>query len=162
MLLPLLIGVAAGVALGKYVLADGEEECKDKKKKKDKGGEMDDGQENDWTGSVKDYIRKAKQSHPAAVPRRATAKKLLMKLEGTEKEGTISRETFDRAKAVVEEYCGIRALEYDEKNKTVCGGEIDEECPEKPVLDAHKLEYLTKEELILIAPKLKDLFADEG
>lgn len=162
MLFPLLIGVAAGVALEKYVLADGEEECKDKKKKRDKGGEMDDGQENDWTGSVKDYIRKAKQSHPKAVPRRATAKKLLMKLEGTEKEGTISRETFDRAKAVVEAYCGIRALEFDEKNKTVCGGEIDEECPEKPVLDANKLEYLTKEELILIAPKLKDLFADEG
>ena len=85
-----------------------------------------------------------------------------MKLEGTEKEGIISKESFDRAKAVVEEYCGIRVLEYDEKNKTVCGGEIDEECPEKPVLDAHKLEYLTKEELILIAPKLKDLFADEG
>lgn len=161
MLFPLLIGVAAGVALGRYVLADGEEECKDKKKK-NKGGEKDDGQENDWTGSVKDYIRKAKQSHPAAVPRRATAKKLLMKLEGTEKEGTISKESFDRAKAVVEEYCGIRALEFDEKNKTVCGGEIDEECPEKPVLDAHKLEYLTKEELILIAPKLQDLFVDEG
>ena len=162
MLFPLLIGVAAGVSLRKYVLADGEEECKDKKKKKDKGGEMDDGQENDWTGSVKDYIRKAKQSHPAAVPRRATAKKLLMKLQGTEKEETISRETFDRAKAVVEEYCGIRELEFDEKNKTVCGGEIDEECPEKPVLDAHKLEYLTKEELILIAPKLQDLFVNEG
>ena len=85
-----------------------------------------------------------------------------MKLEGTEKEGTISRESFDRAKVVVEEYCGIRELEFDEKNKTVCGGEIDEECPEKPVLDAHKLEYLTKEELILIAPKLQDLFVDEG
>ena len=162
MLLPLLIGVAAGVALGKYVLADEKEGCKDKKKKKDDPGEKDDGKENDWTGSVKDYIRKAKQSHPAAVPRRATAKKLLMMLEGTEKEGTISRESFDRAKAVVEEYCGIRKLEYDEKNKTICGGEIDEGCPENPVLDAHKLEYLTTEELILIAPKLQDLFVNEG
>ena len=139
MLFPLLIGVAAGVALGKYVLAD-EKECKDKKKKKDDPGEKDDGEENDWTGSVKDYIRKAKQSHPAAVPRRATAKKLMMKLEGTDKEGLISKESFDRAKAVVEEYCCIRVLEYD----------------------AHKLEYLTKEELILIAPKLQDLFVDEG
>ena len=54
MLFPLLIGVAAGVALGKYVLADEKEECKDKKKKKDDPGEKDDGEENDWTGSVKD------------------------------------------------------------------------------------------------------------
>ena len=162
MLFPLMAGVAVGVALERHYLAGKDAQSKSKERNKENPGEKDDGKEKDWTGSVKDYIRKAKQSHPAAVPRRATAKKLLMKLEGTEKEGTISRETFDRAKAVVEEYCGIRALEYDEKNKTVCGGEIDEECPEKPVLDAHKLEYLTKEELILIAPKLKDLFADEG
>ena len=161
MLFPLLIGVAAGVALERFVLAEKKEEGKGKKKK-DKDDKKDDGKDSDWTGSIKDYINKAKQNHPAAVPRRATAKKLLMKLESTEKDGTISKENFERAKAVVEEYCGICKLEYDEKNKTICGGEINEECPETPVLDVHKLEYLTKEELILIAPKLKELFKCEG
>lgn len=162
MLFPLMIGVAVGVALERYYLAEKKEEVSKDKKKKEKGEEKEDGKESDWTGSIKDYINKAKQNHPAAVPRRATAKKLLMKLGGTEKERTIAKETFDRTKAVVEEYCGICKLEYDEKNKTICGGEINEECPETPVLDVHKLEYLTKEELILIAPKLKELFENEG
>lgn len=161
MLFPLLIGVAAGVALERFVLAEKKEESKDKKKQ-EKGKEKEDNKESDWTGSIKDYINKAKQNHPAAVPRRATAKRLMMKLGGTEKERTIAKETFDRTKAVVEEYCGICKLEYDEKNKTIFGGEINEECPETPVLDVHKLECLSKEELILIAPKLKDLFENEG
>ncbi len=161
MLFPLLIGVAAGVALERFVLAEKKEESKGKKKK-EKDDNNDDGKDSDWTGSIKDYINKAKQNHPAAVPRRATAKKLMMNLESTEKDGTISKETFERAKAVVEEYCGICKLEYDEKNNTICGGEINEECPETPVLDVNKLECLTKEELILIAPKLKDLFENEG
>ena len=100
--------------------------------------------------------------HPAVVPRRTAAEKLMMKLEGSDKEDQISKETFEKTKAVVEEYCGIRKLEYNEELKTICGGEINEECPETPVLDVNKLEYLTKEELILIAPKLKDLFAAKG
>ena len=103
MLFPLMAGVAVGVALERHYLAGKDAQSKSKERNKENPGEKDDGKEKDWTGSVKDYIRKAKQSHPAAVPRRATAKKLLMMLEGTEKEGTISRESFDRAKAVVEE-----------------------------------------------------------
>ena len=70
-------------------------------------------------------------------------------------------ETFEKTKSVVEEYCGIRNLEYSEAGKTIYRGEINEECPETPVLDAAKLDCLTKEELILIAPKLKGLFAAE-
>ena len=58
-------------------------------------------------------------------------------------------------------HCGIRNLEYSEEGKTIYRGEINEECPETPVLDVQKLECLTKEELILIAPKLKELFDAE-
>ena len=163
MLFPLMIGVALGVTLERHYLSDKKEECKDKKKKDENGTEKDDdSKDSDWRGSIKDYINEAKQNHPAAAPRRAAARKLLMKLEGLENVEIISKETFERAKDVVEEYCGIRKLEYNEVLKIICGGEINEECPETPVLNVHKLECLTKEELILIAPKLKDLFADEG
>ncbi len=92
--------------------------------------------------------------------RRGTAKKLMIMLAG-EEDGTIIKEIFDRTKTVVEEYCGIRKLEYDEDAKSICGGEINEECPENPVLDMEKLKCLSKEELILIAPKLEGLFNTE-
>jgi hypothetical protein len=94
------------------------------------------------------------------LPRRGTAKKLMIMLAG-EEDGTITKETFEKTKTVVEEYCGIRKLEYDENAKSVCGGEINEECPEKPVLDMEKLKCLSRDELILIAPKLAGLFNTE-
>jgi len=86
---------------------------------------------------------------------------MLMIMLADEEDGTITKEIFDRTKTVVEEYCGIRKLEYDEDAKSICGGEINEECPEKPVLDMEKLKCLSKEELILIAPKLEGLFNTE-
>ena len=162
MLFPLLIGVAAGVALERYYLAEKDAECKAKEKKKDEPKAKEEEKKNEQTSSIMDFINKAKQRHPAVVPRRIAAKKLMMKLEGSDKEEQISKETFEKTKAVVEEYCGIRKLEYDEEEKTVCGGEIDEECPETPILDSAKLDCLTKAEVILIAPKLKDLFMDEA
>ena len=75
--------------------------------------------------------------------------------------GIEMRRMDERTKTVVEEYCGIRKLEYDEDAKSISGGEINEECPEKPVLDMEKLKCLSKEELILIAPKLEGLFNTE-
>lgn len=159
MLFPLMIGVGAGVALERCYL----EKCRRKKfweemeRKYEKVKEEE--AKGDGTGeSIMDYINKAKRSHPQVVPRRTAAIKTMLKLEGKE-DGSISREMFEKAKTVVEEYCGIRNLEYEEICKTIRRGEINEECPETPVLDVHKLECLTKEELILIAPKLKDLFA---
>lgn len=161
MLFPLMIGVAAGIAIQRCFLDDEEDKCcKQKEKERVSCDAVDADKEGDVKSSIMDFINKAKQNHPEVVPRRNTAVKLLQILAGKEKE--ITFENFDRAKAVVEEYCGIRKLLFDEENKTVCGGEINEECPETPVLDVHKLECLTKEELILIAPKLKDLFADVG
>ena len=158
MLFPLVIGVAAGVAIQKYLLDD--ETCckkKEKEKKADEPGK--DEKEESAKSSIMDIINNAKRKHPALGTRRAAAKKLLLKLEGSEEE--ISKEAFERAKSVVEEYCGLRKLEYDEETKTICGGEINEECPEEPALDSAKLDCLAKEELILIAPKLKDLFKTE-
>ena len=160
MLFPLVIGVAAGVAIQKYLLDD-ETCCKKKEKEKKADGPGEDEKEESAKSSIMDFINNAKRKHPALGTRRAAAKKLLLKLEGTEEEGNVSRETFDRTKTVVEEYCGLRNLEYDEETKTICGGEINEECPETPVLDSAKLDCLTKEELILIAPKLKELFKTE-
>jgi len=155
MLFPLVIGVATGVAIQKYLLDD-ETCCKKKEKEKivSDSGAKEKGES--VKSSIMDFINNAKKQHPALGTRHASAKKLLLKLEGSEKE--ISKETFKQAKAVVEEYCGLRKLEYDEETKTICGGEINEECPEVPVLDSAKLDCLAKEELILIAPKLKDLF----
>ena len=164
MLFPLMIGVGAGVALERYYLAERRSKKFWEKMEKEsaKAKEVfEDGTKDTGTAeSIMDFINKAKRNHPQVVPRRTTAIKIMLKLEGKE-DGPISRETFDRSKAVVEEYCGIRNLEYEEMGKTIRRGEINEECPETPVLDVHKLECLTKEELILIAPKLKDLFAAE-
>ena len=164
MLFPLMIGVGAGVALERYYLAERRiEKYWEKMKKEAAKAEKsfdDDVKNSGGTESIMDYINKAKKSHPQVVPRRAAAIMLMKKLEG-KKDGSITQETFEKAKAVVEEYCGIRNLEYTEAGKTIYRGEINEECPETPVLDAAKLECLTKEELILIAPKLKELFTAE-
>ena len=157
MLFPLMVGIAAGVALERYYLSD---EKKDGDKKKEE--KVCDDKEKQGDGvksSIMDFINSAKRNHPAILPRRAAAKKLLLILEGGN--GEISKETFERTKDVVEEYCGIRKLEYDEKAKSVCGGEINEECPETPVLSLSKLNCLTREELNLIAPKLKGLYKTE-
>ena len=163
MLFPLMVGVGAGVALERYYLAKHRSKKPWEKMKKDaeKKQTVEDEAKNGKTAeSIMDYINKAKKSHPQVVPRREAAALLMKKLEGQE-DGTISQETFEKAKAVVEEYCGIRNLEYTESGKTIYRGEINEECPETPILDVQKLECLTKEELILIAPKLKNLFAAE-
>ncbi len=162
MLFPLMIGVGAGVALERYYLA--ERRIKKYWEKMGKEAEkaeksFDDAKNSGGTESIMDYINKAKKSHPQVVPRRAAATMLMKKLAGKE-DGSISQETFEKAKAVVEEYCGIRNLEYDNEGGTIRRGEINEECPETPVLDVRKLICLTKEELILIAPKLKNLFVD--
>lgn len=157
MLFPLLIGVAAGVAMERYFLNDeADKGCREKEKVKE---DMKEGVE-EAKSSIMDFINSAKKHHPVLLPRRGTAKKLMIMLEG-EEDGTITKESFDSTKTVVEEYCGIRKLEYDESAKSICGGEINEECPEKPVLDQEKLKCLSREELILIAPKLKGLFKKE-
>lgn len=163
MLFPLMVGVGAGVALERYYLAERRikkywEKMGKKAAKAEKSFD-DDAKNSVGTESIMDYINKAKKNHPQVVPRRAAATMLMKKLAGKE-DGSISQETFEKAKAVVEEYCGIRNLEYDNEGGSIRRGEINEECPEKPVLDVRKLICLTKEELILIAPKLKDLFAD--
>lgn len=157
MLFPLLIGVAAGVALERYYLSDeADKGCKEKEKvKEDVKAKAEEAK-----SSIMDFINSAKRRHPVLLPRRETAKKLMIML-ASEEDGTITKEIFDRTKTVVEEYCGIRKLEYDEDAKSICGGEINEECPEKPVLDMEKLKCLSKEELILIAPKLEGLFNTE-
>lgn len=161
MLFPLMIGVGAGVALERYYLAERRsKKFWEKMEKESAKVKREEAKDSKTAESIMDYINKAKRNHPQVVPRRTTAIKTMLKLEGKE-DGPISRETFEKAKAVVEEYCGIRNLEYEEMGKTIRRGEINEECPETPVLDVHKLECLTKEELILIAPKLKDLFAAE-
>lgn len=161
MLFPLMVGVGAGVALERYYLAERRIEKYWEKMKKEAAKEEksfdDDAKNSGGTESIMDYINKAKKSHPQVVPRRAAATMLMKKLAGKE-DGSISQETFEKAKAVVEEYCGIRNLEYDNEGGTIRRGEINEECPETPVLDVRKLICLTKEELILIAPKLKNLF----
>lgn len=155
MLFPLLIGVAAGVALERCLLSnEADNGCKEKEKVKEEVKEKAE----EAKSSIMDFINSAKKHHPVLLPRRGTAKKLMIMLAG-EEDGTIAKETFDRTKTVVEEYCGIRKLEYDEAAKSICGGEINEECPEKPVLDSDKLECLSKAELILIAPKLEGLFS---
>lgn len=163
MLVPLMVGVGAGVALERYYLAKRRSKNFWEKMKKDaeknQNAFEDDEKDGKTAESIMDYINKAKKSHPLVVPRREAAMKLMKKLEG--KEETISQETFEKTKSVVEEYCGIRNLEYSEEGKTIYRGEINEECPETPVLDVQKLECLTKEELILIAPKLKELFDAE-
>ena len=160
MLFPLMVGVGAGVTLERYYLAERRSkklwEKMKKEATKEKSNYKDGAKDSE---SIMDYINRAKRSHPQVRPRRTAAIKIMMILEGKEN-GSISRKTFEKAKAVVEEYCGIRNLKYEELGETILGGEINEECPEKPVLDVHKLECLTKEELILIAPKLKDLFAN--
>ena len=157
MLFPLLIGVAAGVALERYYLSDeADEGCKEKEKvKEDVKAKAEEAK-----SSIMDFINSAKRHHPVLLPRRSAAKKLMLLLEG-DGDGTITKETFEKTKDVVEEYCGIRKLEYDENAKSVCGGEINEECPEKPVLDMEKLKCLSPDELILIAPKLTGLFKTE-
>ena len=164
MLFPLMVGVGAGVALERYYFAKQRSKKIWEKMKKDaeknQNSVEDDEKDGKTAESIMDYINKAKKSHPLVVPRREAAMKLMKKLEGKE-EKTISQETFEKTKSVVEEYCGIRNLEYSEAGKTIYRGEINEECPETPVLDAAKLDCLTKEELILIAPKLKGLFAAE-
>ena len=165
MLFPLMVGVGAGVALERYYLAKRRsknfwEKMKKETEKKQKPIE-DEAKDGKSAESIMDFINKAKKNHPQVVPRREAAVMLMKKLEGKE-DGTISQETFEKTKAVVEEYCGIRNLEYSEAGKTIYRGEINEECPETPVLDAAKLDCLTKEELILIAPKLKDLFKVEA
>lgn len=157
MLFPLLIGVAAGVALERYYLSDeADKDCKEKEKVKEDVKEKAE----EAKSSIMDFINSAKRHHPVLLPRRGAAKKLMLLLEG-DGDGTITKETFEKTKTVVEEYCGIRKLEYDENAKSVCGGEINEECPEKPVLDMEKLKCLNREELILIAPKLSGLFKTE-
>lgn len=157
MLFPLLIGVAAGVALERYYLSDEvNTSCKEKEKVK----EDVKAKAEETKSSIMDFINSAKRHHPVLLPRRSAAKKLMLLLEG-DGNGTITKETFESTHAVVEEYCGIRKLEYDENAKSVCGGEINEECPEKPVLDIEKLKCLSREELILIAPKLAGLFKTE-
>ena len=157
MLFPLLIGVAAGVALERYYLSDeADKGCKEKEKVKEDVKEKAE----EAKSSIMDFINSAKRHHPVLLPRRGAAKKLMLLLEGDGDE-SISKETFEKTKTVVEEYCGIRKLEYDENAKSVCGGEINEECPEKPVLDMEKLKCLSREELILIAPKLSGLFKTE-
>lgn len=157
MLFPLLIGVAAGVALERYYLSDeADKSCKEK----EKVNEDVKAKSEEIRSSIMDFINSAKRHHPVLLPRRSAANKLMMLLEG-DGEGTITKETFEKTKTVVEEYCGIRKLEYDEGTKSVCGGEINEECPEKPVLDLEKLKCLGREELILIAPKLAGLFKTE-
>ena len=157
MLFPLLIGVAAGVALERCFLSDeADKSCREKEKVKEN---VKEGVE-EAKSSIMDFINSAKRHHPVLLPRRGTAKKLMIMLAG-EEDGTITKEIFDRTKTVVEEYCGIRKLEYDEDAKSICGGEINEECPENPVLDMEKLKCLSKEELILIAPKLEGLFNTE-
>lgn len=157
MLFPLLIGVAAGVALERYYLNDeAEKSCKEK----EKVNEDVKAKSEEIRSSIMDFINSAKRHHPVLLPRRGTAKKLMIMLAG-EEDGTITKETFEKTKTVVEEYCGIRKLEYDENAKSVCGGEINEECPEKPVLDMEKLKCLSREELTLIAPKLAGLFKTE-
>ena len=164
MLFPLMVGLSAGVALERYCLAKRRSKKFWEKMKKDTEKKQnpveDEAKDGKTTESIMDYINKAKKSHPQVVPRREAAAMLMKKLERKE-DGTISQETFEKTKSVVEEYCGIRNLEYSEAGKTIYRGEINEECPETPVLDVKKLECLTKEELILIAPKLKDLFAAE-
>ncbi len=158
MLFPLLIGVAAGVALERCFLSD--EEDKGRKEKEKFKEDVKEGVE-EAKSSIMDFINSAKRHHPVLLPRRGAAKKLMILLEG-EEAGIITKDTFDRTKTVVEEYCGIRKLEYDEDAKSICGGEINEECPEKPVLDLEKLKCLSREELILIAPKLAGMFKTEG
>ena len=164
MLFPLMVGVGAGVALERYYLAKRRSkkfwEKMEKDAEKKQNSVEDETKDGVTTESIMDYINKAKKSHPQVVPRREAAALLMKKLEGQE-DGTISQETFEKTKVVVEEYCGIRNLEYTEAGKTIYRGEINEECPETPILDVQKLECLTKEELILIAPKLKNLFAAE-
>lgn len=164
MLFPLMIGVGAGVALERYYLAERRsKKFWEKMGKEDAKAEKsfdDEAKNSGETESIMDYINKAKKNHPQVAPRRAAAAILMKKLEDKE-DGSISQETFEKTKAVVEEYCGIRKLEYDEGAKFIYGGEINEECPEKPVLDQEKLKCLSKEELILIAPKLKGLFKAE-
>lgn len=152
MLFPLLIGVAAGVALERYYLSE-DKGCNEKEKVKEDVKEKAE----EVKSSIMDFINSAKRRHPVLIPRRNAAKKLMLMLEGSD--GTITKDTFEKTKTVVEEYCGIRKLEYDEGSKSICGGEINEECPEKPVLDTDKLECLSKAELILIAPKLEGLFS---
>ena len=164
MLFPLMIGVGAGVALERYYLAKRRSKKFWERMKKDtkiKQNPVEDEEKDGKSAeSIMDYINEAKKSHPQVVPRREAAVMLMKKLEGKE-DGTISQETFEKTKTVVEEYCGIRNLEYSEVGKTIYRGEINEECPETPVLDAAKLDCLTKDELILIAPKLKDLYKVE-
>jgi hypothetical protein len=152
MLFPLLIGVAAGVALERYYLSEDIDSKENEKVKEDVKAKAEETKR-----SIMDFINFAKRHHPVLLPRRNAAKKLMLMLEGDGDE-TITKETFEKTKTVVEEYCGIRKLEYDEGSNTVCGGEINEECPEKPVLDSDKLECLSKAELILIAPKLEGMF----
>ena len=151
MLFPLLIGVAAGVALERYYLSEDIDSKEKENVKEDVKAKAEETKR-----SIMDFINFAKRHHPVLLPRRNAAKKLMLMLEGSD-EG-ITKEIFDRTKSVAEEYCGIRKLEYDEGSKSICGGEINEECPEKPVLDMNKLECLSKAELILIAPKLEGLF----
>ena len=163
MLFPLMVGMASGVVLERYYLAKRRREKFWKKmeneSKKTERPVEDEAKDGETTESIMDYINKAKKNHPQVVPRREAATMLMRMLEGKE-DGTFSHETFERAKVVVEEYCGIRNLEYEEAGKTIYHGEIDEGCPETPVLDVQKLKCLSKEELILIAPKLKDLFKE--
>ena len=164
MLFPLMVGVGAGVALERYYLAKRRSKNFWEKIKKETGKKQkpveDEAKGGKSAESIMDFINKAKKNHPQVVPRREAAAMLMKKLEGKE-DGTISQETFEKTKAIVEEYCGIRNLEYSEAGKTIYRGEINEECPETPVLDAAKLDCLTKDELILIAPKLKDLYKVE-
>ncbi len=155
MLFPLLVGVAAGVALERYYLSDEVDKSCQEKVKEDVKAKAEE-----TKSSIMDFINSAKRHHPVLLPRRGAAKKLMLLLEGDEN-GTITPKTFERTKTVVEEYCGIRKLEYNEDSKSVCGGETNEECPEKPVLDLEKLKCLSRKELILIAPKLAELFKTE-
>lgn len=57
MLLPLLIGVAAGVALERYFLEDKNAECKAKEKKKDEPKAKAEEKESERISSIMDFIK---------------------------------------------------------------------------------------------------------
>ena len=105
MLFPLLIGVAAGVALERYYLSDeADKGCKEKEKvKEDVKAKAEEAK-----SSIMDFINSAKRRHPVLLPRRETAKKLMIMLAGAE-DGTITATT-ETAIINIECICALRCL----------------------------------------------------
>ena len=162
MLVPVLVGLAAGMAIHSF-LFDNEvtEDCKEEEVKEEKPQIYTENYDNDPKISFADSIKLLKRSHPLISPRRGAAKIFMIIFENGywDEDNPVTRisskDTFDRCKELAEKYCGIRNLNYREG--ILIGGEIDETCPVKPKFMLEEEPCPTAEELVQRYPELKVL-----